>query len=110
MSDADQLKKLQSIDSEINSTQNRLKEIHDTLNNDAAVETARTAVTNTENTLQPLKTTAKDLELEIDGTVSKYQETEERLYSGAVKNTKELEDMQQEVQSLKGRQEQLEEK
>jgi hypothetical protein len=41
------------------------------------------------------------VDLQIKGTQQKRERTEKRLYSGTVKNPKELEDMQQEIASLK---------
>jgi len=109
MSQATQLTNLQRVDEKIRETEARLQEIEDTLNNDEALNSAQAALKEAEETLRPLKAKAKDLELELETTIDKAKSTEQRLYSGDVKNTKELEDMQMEIASLKSRQEQLEE-
>jgi predicted nucleic acid-binding Zn-ribbon protein len=109
MSQANQLKELQKTDDQIRQTQQRLEEIHTQLHDDAAVTAARSGIQQVKDQLQPLRTRTKDLELEIETTVNKAKETETLLYSGEVKNTKEMEDMQAEVTSLKERQERLEE-
>jgi len=109
MSQANKLKELQKTDDRIQQTQQRLEEIHTLLHDDQAVTAARNAIAQTKAKLQPLRTRAKDLELEIESTTNKASETEQILYSGKVKNTKEMEDMQAEVASLKERQDRLEE-
>ena len=59
--------------------------------------------------LPPLKTRAHDLELDMSGTLQKATAAEEQLYSGRVKNTKEMRDMQQEIAALRKRHGELEE-
>jgi predicted nucleic acid-binding Zn-ribbon protein len=51
----------------------------------------------------------RDHELEAEGVSQKLRETEERLYSGRVRNPKELSDLQQEAEYLKRRRSALEE-
>jgi uncharacterized protein len=109
MSQALKLNQLQTTDDKIQQITQRLQEITEILSNDEVVQQAKQAVDDAEATLRPLKTSATNLELELEGTLNKSKATEERLYSGTVKNTKELEDMQQELASLKKRQDQLEE-
>jgi predicted nucleic acid-binding Zn-ribbon protein len=109
MSQAIQLMNLQKLDTKIQETKNRLQEIDDALNNNQTIVAARDALQVAEAELKPIKTRAKDVELELETTITKAKATEKRLYSGKVKNTKELEDMQMEIASLKSRQERLEE-
>src|SRR5262249_14179465 len=56
-----------------------------------------------------LKSRARDLELDMTGTLQKANTTEDQLYSGRVKNTKEMQDMQQEIAALRKRHGELEE-
>jgi predicted nucleic acid-binding Zn-ribbon protein len=49
------------------------------------------------------------LELEVQSLVDKTSRDEQRLYSGVIRNPKELEDLQAEVTALKRRRQQLEE-
>jgi uncharacterized protein len=109
MSQANKLKALQKTDDKIQQTQARLNEIHALLHDDEGVRYARDGIQQAKTHLQPLRTRAKNLELEIESTVAKARESEGVLYSGKVKNTKEMEDMQAEITSLKARQESLEE-
>jgi predicted nucleic acid-binding Zn-ribbon protein len=48
------------------------------------------------------------LELEVQGLADKISREEQRLYSGTIKNPKELEDIQSEVSALKRRRQELE--
>jgi hypothetical protein len=50
----------------------------------------------------------RDLELETQGVANKISRSEQRLYSGAVTNPKELTDLQSEVASLRRRRQKLE--
>lgn len=109
MSQARQLYQLQELDDQIRQIQARLKEIHHTLHNDEAIQHAQANVEKTELALKPLRNQSKDLELDLESTTQKAEENENRLYSGAVTNTKEMQDMQNELASLKARQEKLEE-
>ncbi len=54
-----------------------------------------------QHTLKPLQVKMRDLELEIQSNLAKSQTTEQQLYSGKVRNPKELQDMQQEIAALK---------
>jgi predicted nucleic acid-binding Zn-ribbon protein len=110
MSQAKTITQLHDLDTQLQRIHARLQEIDDILNNDEAVQAARTAITATENRLKPLRTESKDLELEIDTVAEKLEEAETTLYGGTVTNTKVLQDIQQEIASLKTRQESLEEK
>lgn len=95
------LYRLQEIDLSLLANRKRLKAIAASLANDVAVRTAQEQVEAAEATLKPLQTKQRDLELQIQSTQNKRKTTEQRLYSGNVKNPKELQDMQQEIESLK---------
>lgn len=101
MSQAEALYRLQEIELNLLRSQNRLKEVQAAIENDTALQTARQRVGADENTLSPLRAKMRNLELEIQSNTQKTQSTEERLYSGAVKNPKELQDMQQEIAALR---------
>lgn len=89
--------------------QKRIQEIDATLANNEAIQAAQAAVEQAEATLAPLQKRVRSLELDIEAARSKAQETEDRLYSGSVKNPKEMREMQQEITSLKTKQGELEE-
>ena len=109
MSEVSQLYKLQVIDTEIREKTQRLREVlkaqkgNETLQ--AANQQAETAVSQ----LRIRQTRHKDLSLELEGLNSKVKSSENRLYSGKVKNTKELTDLQSEIGSLERRRGVLEE-
>ncbi|MCS6836051.1 MAG: hypothetical protein NZ750_08545 [Anaerolineae bacterium] len=81
----------------------RLEEIAQLLSDSQAVQAAQAALQAAEARLKPLKTRQRDLELQLQSARQKHKATEERLYSGAVRNPKELQDMQQEIATLRRR-------
>lgn len=99
---------LQQLDLTIISHEKRITEINSALEDNAAVQNAQTKLAAADTQLKPLQTALRDLELQIDGTRTKRERTETRLYSGSVKNPKELQDMQNEIESLKRRHSELE--
>lgn len=109
MSQARTLQQLQSLDQQIREIQTRLREIDHILNNDEAIQAIQAHIEEAETTLKPLRTQAKDAELELESLTERVGEKETRLYSGAVKNPKEMQDIQQEVTALKAREDELEE-
>lgn len=95
------LYQLQAIDISIGKQRTRLKEIDALLNNDESVTGVRTRLAAAEEAIKPAQSRALDLELEIKSLTAKIQEEETSLYSGKTTNTKELTELQQEVESLK---------
>lgn len=102
------LYQLQQIDLTIIESRKRLEAIQQELKNDQAVIQAQAQVNQAEEKLKPLRTKSRDLDLEMASNQQKAQTSEERLYSGQVKNPKEMQDIQNEVASLKKRNAQLE--
>jgi uncharacterized protein len=102
------LYRLQTLDLAIAQHRSRLDEIAAILGDDEQVSRARAALDNANQELKPWQTRARDLDLEIKGLVQKIQQTDRLLYSGKVSNPKELQDMQDELVSLRKRQGQLE--
>lgn len=103
------LYQLQEIEHQISDAQARIADIDSQLADDSAVRAAEAAIEQAESKLSPLKKRSRELEHELETTTAKRQQTEDRLYSGNVKNPKELAEMQQEIDLLKSRQNQLEE-
>jgi hypothetical protein len=103
------LYKLQDIEQNILSLQQQIQDITQTLTNDEKVLAAQAAVTNAEGKLPPLNKHSRELEDTIDATAAKAKEAEERLYSGDLKNPKELRELQTELAMLKAKQNELEE-
>ncbi len=99
---------LQCLDSEQDVKQNRLAEVRVALKDDKALKQARQTVENAQALIQKWATQQRNLELEIQSISDKITRSETRLYSGAVRNPKELADLQSEIASLKRRRQKLE--
>lgn len=95
------LYRLQEIELRLLRGQKRLVEIDAALANSQAKTMALEQFTRAQSALSPLQTRVRSLELEIQSTNDKIRETDQQLYSGRVRNPKELQDMQMEIQSLK---------
>ena len=100
--------RLQCLDSEGDAKQNRLAEIRAALGETKALKQARRALENAQAAVKKWAVRQRDLELETLGISDKSSRSEQRLYSGAVKNPKELTDLQAEVASLRRRRQKLE--
>jgi len=103
-----ELYRLQEIDSNVLQHHKRLEEIAAQLADNKALTESQRQVTSDQQTLAPLQSKVRNLELEIQTNTAKLRETDETLYSGKVRNPKELQDMQHEIQSLKKRNQELE--
>lgn len=108
MTQAEALYHLQEIDLSISQAQKRLSEIAAALTDNQAILEAQDLVNAAQKELIPLQTKSRNLELEIQSNTEKIRITDQQLYSGNVRNPKELQDMQQEIQSLKNRNHDLE--
>lgn len=95
------LLELQQVDLQMMEHQERKAAIDAQLKNNKAVRRAQKALQQAEGTLKPLKVEMRDLELQVQSNQDKQQRSEERLYSGAITNPKELQDMQRELEALK---------
>jgi uncharacterized protein len=110
MTQAQAMYHLQQIELEFLRSQKRLSEIVALLADSTAVAAAQKQVDTAHKSLSPLRAKVRDLDLEIQSTTQKSQSTEQQLYSGSVKNPKALQDMQQELESLKTWQSTLEDR
>lgn len=110
MDPAAQLHRLQQLENEEQDVRNRLKRIEEALGETPALRRARRRAEETARTVRKLNTKQKDLELQADTLKQKISRSEERLYSGSIRNPKELSDRQAEVASLKRRLDQTEER
>lgn len=102
--------RLQQVDRQIDRAKTRLDLIQKTLENDKELKSVQNRLekANTENQLA-LKT-LKGIENESEALRIKIEQSNSSLYSGSVKNPKELQDLQKEIASLKKHQESLEER
>jgi uncharacterized protein len=94
------LYQLQLIDSEIKEKKQRLGDILRAQKESAELLAARQAAETASKTVQRWQTRRTDLNLELESLNSKAKRSEDRLYSGNVKNPKELSDLQHEIESL----------
>jgi len=109
MSLSDALLHLQDLELALVRGQKRLQVISAALADDAELSAASAELQAAEAALTPLRARARNLELEIQSNTQKAKSSEDQLYSGKVKNTKEMQDMQAEIAALKRRNGELEE-
>ena len=102
------LYRLQYLDSEGDVKQSRLAEIKAALGESQALKQARRALENAQVLVRKWAVRQRDLEFKVQRVSDKILRSEQRLYSGTVKNPKELADLQSEVASLQRRQKKLE--
>jgi predicted nucleic acid-binding Zn-ribbon protein len=86
----------------------RIERIEEQLANDEVVVARRNELDKLNKSYNQTQATIKDLELEISSLTSKIEEVDELLYSGKLKNPKELKDRQEELESLRRRHKTLE--
>jgi uncharacterized protein len=108
-SQAEALYHLQEIDLNLLRRKKRLGEIVALLSDNQHVAAAQAQVKMAENAVSPLQTRIRNFELEIQSTRQKAQAAEDQLYSGKVKNPKQMQEMQEEIAALQRRTSELEE-
>jgi len=110
MSIAKQLYQLQEVDLELESNEQALNQIASQLGESQAVVRAQTEFTLAQQRLEELRRQQHSAEWEIDDLMNKLTAVEDKLYSGRIRNPKELTNLQHEVDGLKARRDQLEDK
>lgn len=108
MTEGVDLYRLQDLDGQADARRRRLGEVEAALGESEALQQARRAVESTQQQVQKWSREQRDLELEVQGLSDKISRSEQRLYGGAVKNPKELSDLQAEVGALRRRRQELE--
>jgi predicted nucleic acid-binding Zn-ribbon protein len=108
MSQVGQLYKLQQIDIEIQQKKHRLSEVVQLQRESEELLAAKQRAQTADEALHKWQTRQNDLNLELGSLNAEAQRSDQRLYSGNVKNPKELEDLQHKVQELGRREETLE--
>lgn len=101
MNQAFHLYRLQQIDSQISQVENQLKEVERLLAGDEEVQKAQKAVDDQNKLLQKMRQDLKETEFLVRNQILKIEQVESSLYSGKVRNPKELQDLQKEIASLK---------
>ena len=110
MSVVKQLHQLQEIDLELESNERAQNQIVNQLGESQEVAGVKAKLTAEQQHLEELGHQQHSAEWEIDDLVTKLTDNEKSLYSGRIKNPKELTNLQQEVEELKTRRAQLEDK
>ncbi len=110
MSIAKQLYQLQEVDLEIESSEQALQQIAGQLGESEVVVEAQNKLALESQRLEELKRQQHSLEWEIDDLTGKLAAAERELYSGKISNPKELANLQHEVDGLKARRSELEDK
>jgi predicted nucleic acid-binding Zn-ribbon protein len=100
MSQVHRLYRLQQIDSEISAKKERLIDVLRAQKADEALRAAKQKAEEAGREFQRWQRQQKALEQELGSVNEKARRSEQRLYSGNVKNPKELEDLQHEVEAL----------
>ncbi len=101
MSAALGLYRLQQVDSQIDQIHARLKVIQETLQNDSMVRAASDEFAAAESRTRTAERTLKVTEADFEKQRLKIEQAEASLYGGKVHNPKELQDLQNDVASLK---------
>jgi predicted nucleic acid-binding Zn-ribbon protein len=107
---AKQLYQLQELDLEIESNERALSQVVSQLGESQAVVRAQNQLQLEQQRLEELRHKQRSAEWEIDDLATKVAAAEETLFSGRIKNPKELTNLQHEVDALKAKRDQLEEK
>ena len=101
MSQPFKLYRLQQTDTQIDQLKNRLDQIEIEIQDDVALRNAEKNAERTEKELQESRRLFRIADDNLQKQKSKIKSTESRLYSGNVKNPKELQDLENESVSLK---------
>jgi hypothetical protein len=107
---AKQLYQLQGIDLEIESNEQTLSQVTSQLGKSEAVKKVQSQLQLEQQRLEELRRKQHSAEWELDDLVTKLNTAEETLFSGRIKNPKELANLQHETEVLKAKRAQLEEK
>lgn len=95
------LYRLQQVDRQIDHARAQLDEIRQTLENDAELREALSLVETSQTQDHRVQNEMRNAEAEVESQKIKIEQVEASLYSGSVKNPKELQDLQKDVASLK---------
>lgn len=108
MTQVHQLFQLQKLDTEIDDKKKRLGDVLKAQKEPPALVAARHRATTAADELQKWQGKHQNLTLEVGSVSAKAKTSETRLYSGKVTNTKELTDLQHEIEALARRKAALE--
>lgn len=101
MSELDTLAHLQDLDSQIDERRHRVDAIRASLGTSEELKSARAAFDQAKTSLQSLEKRQRDLEWDVSDRSAKIAELEKKLYSGTIRNPKELSGLQTEIEHMK---------
>jgi len=101
MSRSSSLHRLQEVDLALDRSHAALQEIQESLEEQNELQRARDALTSAEEVLQGSRSANSSAEHAASSQHSKIEATDKKLYGGSIRDPKELEDLQQESESLK---------
>jgi hypothetical protein len=110
MSKAKEYHRLQQLDSDIDAKTVRLAIVEASLGQRDAVDAVKVAFEEAQTALDEARAQQRDLEWELENTKQKLARLEKTMYSGSVKNPKELDDMRQESEHLQRRRGELQDR
>ena len=92
---------MQQVDSRIDQATTRLKAIRAVLENNNAMQSAQSSLAKAQETLRKTEKSLRDCEADSEAQQLKLEQVEASLYSGKIQNPKELQDLQNDLASLK---------
>ena len=101
---------LQELDLALEASRAALVDVSARLGESEEVQEASRTLAERQEALRAAEKQFKEREWEVDELRRKIEPLEERLYQGSVRNPKELEDLQQDIESLKRRRSELEDR
>jgi predicted nucleic acid-binding Zn-ribbon protein len=104
----ERLYRLQLVDSEWVERNHQLAQVESNIGETDDLIHARASVAEAQAGLQDLRARLRQLELEVDGLNAKLKANQDRLYSGRVRNPKELSGLHEEAAALRRRRSELE--
>ncbi len=102
--------RLQAVDMELNNARRHLAQVKKGLEDDVALRAAEAHAKQCKATAKKATKRQETLEFEVGRVDTEIEQTESTLYSGRVRNPRELEDIQAKIRSLKRRKAHLEDK
>lgn len=107
MSSARQLYQLQEAELELEGTEQAIRQATSQLGESQALTDARNSLAAERQRLEELRKAQRSIEWETDDLAARIKKAEDDLYSGRIRNPKELSSLQQEAEMLKAKRTQL---
>ncbi len=107
---AEALYRLQKIDTDLNGSRDALSRVEGQLAQNGELLAARRKLTEAEDRLQTLRGKLRNMELDLEGILSKIFSAQEMLYGGEITSPKELASLEQEIEYLRRQQSEVEDR